>query len=326
MRRREFIALAGGAAMRPIALQAQQKKPRRLGVLYQGSIKTHPTPNFRAFLQALSEAGWVEGDNITIEWRFSEGDAETLPRLMNELLALQPEVIVASPTRPALVAKQATATIPIVFTQIADPIGAGIVTNLARPEGNITGMSTQATDASAKRLALLKEMLPRASRVAVLWNRPSRGAELVLREYVAASKALNLEIKDVGISGPSELPGAFEEAIRSEAAALAVIDDPAIFGYKDQIARLMAANKIPCFSQYSEFAVAGGLMSYGPKLPELYRHAARYVDRILRGAKPSELPVEQPTIFELVINLRTAEALGIDIPATLLARADEVIE
>ena len=155
MRRREFIALTGGAAMWPIALHAQQTKPRRLGVLYQGSIRTHPTPNFRAFLQALSEAGWVEGDNITIEWR-SEGSADALPRLMNELLAFQPEVIVASPTQPALVAKQATATIPIVFTQVADPIGAGIVTNLARPEGIVTGMSAQATDASGKRLALLK--------------------------------------------------------------------------------------------------------------------------------------------------------------------------
>jgi ABC-type uncharacterized transport system substrate-binding protein len=188
------------------------------------------------------------------------------------------------------------------------------------------GISTQATDASGKRLALLKEMLPGASRVAVLWNRPSQGSELVLREFVAASKALNLEIMDVGISSPSELPGAFEETIRSGAAALAIIDDPVISGYKDQIGRLMVANKIPCSSIYSYFAVAGGLLSYGPKLPELYRHAARYVDRILRGVKPSELPVEQPTIFELVINVRTAKAFGIDIPATLLARTDEVIE
>ena len=326
MRRREFIALTGGAAMWPIALHAQQTKPRRLGVLYQGSIRTHPTPNFRAFLQALSEAGWVEGDNITIEWRFSEGSADALPRLMNELLAFQPEVIVASPTQPALVAKQATATIPIVFTQVADPIGAGIVTNLARPEGNVTGMSTQSTDASGKRLALLKEMLPGASRVAVLWNRPSRGAELILLEYVAMGKALNLEIKNVGISSPSELPGVFEEAIRGGAAALEIIDDPVIFGYRDQIGSLMAANRIPCFSINSDFAAAGCVLSYGPKLAELYRHAARYVDRILRGAKPSELPVEQPIIFELVINVRTAKALGIDIPATLLARADEVIE
>lgn len=313
--------------MWPIASpRAQQTKPRRLGVLSQGSIKSHPTPNFQAFLQALSEAGWTDGDNITIEWRFSEGSAETLPRLMNELIAFQPDVIVVAPTRPAIVAKQATATIPIVFAQVANPVGAGIVTNLARPEGNITGMSTQATDLSGKRLALLKEMLPSASRVAVLWNRPGLGAELTFREFAAASNALNIEIKDVGISSPDELPGAFEEAVRSRAAAVEIIDDPLFFSYIIQISRLVAANKIPSFSQFSEFAVSGGLLSYGPRLLEIYRHAARYVDRILRGAKPSELPVEQPTIFELVINVRTARALGIEIPATLLARADELID
>jgi putative ABC transport system substrate-binding protein len=327
MKRREFIMLAGGAAVSwPLAARAQQMKVRRLGVLSQGSISNHPTPSFRAFLEALRDAGWTEGQNLTIEWRFSEGGPELLPRLANELIGLQVELIVASPTRPTLVAKQATATIPIVFAQVADPIGAGIVTNLARPEANITGMSSLATDKGGKRLALLKEMLPRASRVAVLWNKPSQGAALIFREFESAGKILGLELKDVGISQAAELERAFEEVVEARSAAIAVIDDPVILGYKDQIHWLAAARRLPLFSQSSEFAAGGGLMSYGPNLPDLYRHAAIYVDRILRGAKPSELPVEQPTKFELIINLKTAKTLGIEVPVALLARADEVIE
>jgi putative tryptophan/tyrosine transport system substrate-binding protein len=327
MKRREFIALLGGAAASaPLAARAQQVKVRRLGVLSQGSISTHPTPSFRAFLEALREAGWREGKNLTIEWRFSEGGSESLPRLANELIGLQVELIVATPTRPALVAKQATATIPIVFAQVADPIGAGIVTNLARPEANITGMSSLAADMGGKRLALLKEMLPGASRIAVLWNRPSQGAASIFREFESSSKLLGLELKDVGISQAAELERAFEEVVEARSAAIAVIDDPAILGYKDQIHRLAAARGLPTFSQSSEFVAGGGLMSYGPNLLDLHRHAVRYVDRILRGAKPAELPVEQPTTFEMVINLKTAKTLGIEVPANLLARADEVIE
>jgi putative ABC transport system substrate-binding protein len=328
MRRRDFIALVGsGVAAWPMSSAAQQpQRVRRLGVLYQGSAKTHPTPTFRTFLSALAEAGWMEGTNLAIDLRFSEGSAEALPQLMNELLALHPDLVVVAPTRPAVVAKQATRTIPIVFAQVADPIGAGIVASLARPEGNITGMSTQAKDLSGKRLELLREMLPTTSRIAVLWNKPSQGAVLVFREFVAASAALAVELKDVGISNRAELQGAFEEAIRSGTTAMQLIDDPVILGYKDQIIRWAAENKMPLFSLSPEFAIGGGLQSYGPKMLEVYRHAARYVDRILRGAKPSELPVEQPTVFELVINLRTAKALGLEVPATLLARADEVIE
>jgi putative tryptophan/tyrosine transport system substrate-binding protein len=326
MKRREFITLAGAAVAWPLAARAQQMKIRRLGVLSEGSISNHPTPSFRAFLEALREAGWIEGQNLTIEWRFSEGGSESLSRLVNELIGLQVELIVASPTRPTLVAKQATATIPIVFAQVADPIGAGIVTNLARPEANLTGMSSLATDMGGKRLALLKEMLPRASRVAVLRNKPSQGAALIFREFENASKILGLELKDVGISQAAELERAFEEIVEARCAAVAVIDGPVILEYKDQIHRLAAARRLPMFSQSSEFAARGGLMSYGPNLPDLHRHAAIYVDRILRGAKPGELPVEQPTKFELMINLKTARTLGIEVPVALLARADEVIE
>jgi putative ABC transport system substrate-binding protein len=326
MKRREFITLAGAAVAWPLAARAQQTKIRRLGVLSEGSISNHPTPSFRAFLETLREAGWIEGQSLKIEWRFSEGGSESLSRLVNELIGLQVELIVASPTRPTLVAKQATATIPIVFAQVADPIGAGIVTNLARPEANLTGMSSLATDMGGKRLALLKEMLPRASRVAVLWNKPSQGAALIYREFENAGKILGLELKDVGISQAAELERAFEEIVEVRSAAVAVIDGPVILEYKDQIHRLAAARRLPIFSQSSEFAAGGGLMSYGPNLPDLYRHAAIYVDRILRGAKPSELPVEQPTKFELIINLKTAKTLGIEVPVALLARADEVIE
>jgi putative ABC transport system substrate-binding protein len=327
MKRREFITLLGGAAASwPLAALAQQTKIRRLGILSQGSITTHPTPSFRAFLEALREAGWIEGQNLAIEWRFSEGGSESLPRLAKELIGLQVELIVAAPTRPTLAAKQATATIPIVFAQVADPIGAGIVTNLARPEANITGMSSLATDMGGKRLALLKEMLPDASRVAVLWNRPSQGAALIFREFKGASKLLGLELKDVGISQAAELERAFQEVVEARSVAVAVIDDPVILGYKDQIHRLAAVRRLPTFSQSSEFAAGGGLMSYGPNLSHLYRHAASYVDRILRGAKPRELPVEEPTAFELVINLKTAQTLGLTVPSTLLARADQVIE
>jgi putative ABC transport system substrate-binding protein len=298
MRRREFITLLGGAASWPLAVRAQQTKVRRLGVLSQGSIDSHPTPSFRAFLEALRAAGWTEGKNLTIEWRFSEGGSESLPRFANELIALQVELIVAAPTRPTLVAKQATTTIPIVFAQVADPIEAGIVSNLARPEANVTGMSSLATDTSGKRLALLKEMLPGASRLAVLWNTPSQGAALIFREMQSASKLLGLELKDAGISQAAELERAFEQAVEARSAAVVVIDDPVILGYKDQIYRLAAARRLPMFSQSSEFVAGGGLMSYGANILDLYRHAAIYVDRILRGARPEELPVEQPTAFE----------------------------
>jgi putative tryptophan/tyrosine transport system substrate-binding protein len=245
---------------------------------------------------------------------------------MSELLALHPDVIVVAPTRPAVVAKQATTTVPIVFAQVADPIESGLVATLARPGGNVTGMSNMAADLSGKRLALIRETLPSTSRIAVLWNKPSQGAVLIFRELVAAAASLGIELKDVGVSDPVQIHDAFAEAVRSGATAMALIDDPAILGSRDRIVGIAAEYRIPLFSLSSKFVAAGGLQSYGARMVDVYRRAAVYVDRILRGARPGDLPVEQPTVFELVINLRTARALGIEIPPMLLGRADEVIE
>ena len=330
MKRREFLTFLSSAAAAasiecPRAARAQPKI-RRLGVLSQGSIHTHPTPMFRTFQQGLRDLGWVEGQNLAIEWRFSEGSAEPLPRLAAELVGVPVELIVASPTRPALAAKEATSTIPIVFIQVADPIQSGIVTNLARPGANITGLSTIGSDLSGKRLELLKEALPGAERVAVLWNRPSEGSVLVFRELQFSSRELGIELQDVGISDPDELRDAVEFALRTRVGAIMVIDDPVIASYRPQIVSLASKAALPLFSIYSDYADDGGLMAYGPSLQAIYWRGATYVDRILRGAKPSDLPVEQPSIFELVINLRTAKALGLELAPTLLARANRVIE
>ncbi len=281
---------------------------------------------FRTFQQGLRDLGWVEGQNVAIEWRFSEGSAEPLPRLAAELVGVPVELIVASPTRPALAAKEATSTIPIVFIQVADPVKSGIVTNLARPGANVTGLSTIGSDLSGKRLELLKEALPGAERVAVLWNRPSEGSVLVFRELQFSSRELGIELQDVGISDPDELRDAVEFALRTRVGAIMVIDDPVIASYRPQIVSLASKAALPLFSIYSDYADDGGLMAYGPSLQAIYWRGATYVDRILRGAKPSDLPVEQPSIFELVINLRTAKALGLELAPTLLARANRVIE
>jgi putative tryptophan/tyrosine transport system substrate-binding protein len=329
--RREFITLLGGAAAAwPLAARAQQPMPvigfRRLGVLSQGSMHTHPTPVFRTFQQGLRDLGWMEGQNLAIEWRFSEGSAEPLPRLAAELVGIPVDLIVASPTRPALAAKAATSTIPIVFIQVADPVKSGIVANLARPGANVTGLSTIGSDLSGKRLQLLKEALPGAERVAVLWNRPSEGAILAFRELELASKDVGVSLEDIGVSDLGELRDAVESAVRMRVAAIMLIDDPVIGSYRPQILSLADAAALPLFSIYSEYADEGGLMAYGASLPAIYWRGAIYVDRILRGAKPSDLPIEQPSIFELVINLRTAKALGLELAPTLLARASRVIE
>jgi putative ABC transport system substrate-binding protein len=281
---------------------------------------------FRTFRQGLRDLGWVEGQNLAIEWRFSEGSAEPLPRLAAELVSLPVDLIVASPTQPTLAAKEATSTIPIVFIQVADPVKSGIVANLARPGANVTGLSTIGSDLSGKRLELLKEALPGAERVAVLWNRPSEGSVLAFRELELASGQVGVSLQDIGVSDLAELRDAVESAARARVAAIMVIDDPVIASYRPQILSLASEAALPLFSIYSEYADDGGLMAYGTSLPAIYWRAAVYVDRILRGAKPSDLPVEQPSIFELVINLRTAKAFGLDLAPTLLARANRVIE
>jgi len=329
MRRRDFLTLLGGAAassiQQPHPARAQPKI-RHLGVLSQGSASAHPTQRFSAFQQGLRDLGWAEGHNLAIEWRFSEGGAEPLPKLAAELVSLPVELIVASPARPALAAKEATSTIPIVFIQVADPVASGIVANLARPGANVTGLSSMASDLGGKRLELLREALPAATRVAVLWNRPSEGAIPVFREFELAGRQLGLELKDIGVAGADELKDAVQSAARADVTALVLIDDPVIASYRPQIVPLASEAALPLFSIYADYAEDGGLIAYGPSLQAIYWRAATYVDRILRGAKPSDLPVEQPTVFELVINLRTAKALGLELAPTLLARANRVIE
>jgi putative tryptophan/tyrosine transport system substrate-binding protein len=329
MRRRDFLTLLGGAAassiQQPPPARAQPKI-RHLGILSQGSASTHPTPTFSAFQHGLRDLGWVEGHNLAIEWRFSEGSAEPLPKLAAELVGLPVELIVATPTRPALAAKEATSTIPVVFIQVADPVESGIVANLARPGANVTGVSGMGSDLSGKRLELLKETLPAATRVAVLWNRPNQAAALAFRELGRASTQLGLGLMDIAVTGPDQMDEAIRSATRAGVAAVMLIDDPVITSYRPQIVSLVSEAALPLFSIYSEYADEGGLMAYGPSLQALYWRGATYVDRILRGAKPSDLPVEQPTVFELVINLRTAKELGLELSPTLLARANRVIE
>src|SRR5512133_1752901 len=248
MRRREFLSFLGAAMAASSAPARAQPKLRRLGVLSQGSLQTHPTPMFRAFQQGLHDLGWIEGQNLAIEWRFSERSAEPLPRLAAELVGLRVELIVATPTRPALAAKEATSTIPVVFIQVADPVQSGIVTNLARPGTNITGLSGMGSDLSGKRLELLKEALPGAERVAVLWNRPSEGSVLVFRELQFSSRELGIELQDIGISDPGELRDAVEFAIRRHVGAIMVIDDPVIASYRPQIVQLSSKAALPLFS------------------------------------------------------------------------------
>jgi putative ABC transport system substrate-binding protein len=327
MRRRRFLGIVGAAAAWPVVARAQRpEQMRRIGVLTQGSINSHPAPPIRAFLDALHEAGWDEGYNLKIEWRFSEGSAEPLVRLANELVKLPVELIMTSPTEPTLAAKRATSTIPIVFVQVADPVLSGIVTNLARPDANVTGMSALATDIAGKRLALIKEALPNTKLISVLWNRPSTGAVLIRDELLIAGRRLGIELQDVGVDKAAEIEAALRIAADKGSSLVAVIDDPVLQGHVETVIRIAEGLKLPLVSQSALYATSGGLMAYGPDLNELYRRGAEYVNRILRGAKPGDLPVQQPDKFNLILNLRTAKALGIEFPASLLARADAVIE
>ena len=309
MKRRDFISFLGGAAVWPRMAHAQQHKMRRIGVLSQTSAKGHPAPLFRALLNGLREKGWEEGRNLAIE-----------------LVNLAVEVLVTSPTEPTLVAKRATSTIPIVFAQVADPLRAGIVSNLARPEANITGMSTQSTDFAAKRLSLLKEALPQATHFSVLWNRASLGAGMIFDQMRLGEEGVGVELQDIGIAAPADLEASFELAVQARSSAIFLIDDPVMQGLAVAVTALARERKLPLASVSAEYARAGAVMAYGPDFGELYRRAGDYVSRLLLGAKPSDLPVQQPEKFKLLLNLRSAKALGIDMPPTLLARADEVIE
>jgi putative ABC transport system substrate-binding protein len=308
----------------PAAAVQPPPKVARIGVLTPGS--PGPSPSLEAFRQGLHELGYVEGRNLVIEWRFAEGGLHQLPGFAAEFVRLKVDVIFAINTPAALAAKNATSTIPIVITRISDPVRVGLIDSLARPGGNITGVSTISPELGAKRLELIGALLPEVSGVALLWNSANTGHALIVREIEAAGPPLGVQVQVLGVQGPSpDFESAFEAATRGQAGALFVIDDLMISSHQTRILEWAAKNRLPVFSQFREFAEAGGLMAYGPNNDEMFRRVAFFIDKILRGAKPADLPVEQPTAFELVINLKTADALGLMIPPTLLFQANEVI-
>jgi putative ABC transport system substrate-binding protein len=325
--RRAFIGtLASGLLPAPLAAEAQQAaKIARIGYLgRKANSHLHA-----AFLQGLRDLGYVEGRNVVIEVRDAEGRNERLPALAAEVVALKVDVIVAVATPSALAAKQATKTIPVVFTALADPVTSGLVTSLARPGGNITGVSFLAPEQVGKRLERLKEAVPGVSRVAVLWQPgdvPETTAKNLLKEAEVAARALGVRVQFVEARRPADFDRAFSEMTKAHANALSVLTSAMFFNERRRLVDLAAKHRLPAVYPWREGADSGGLMSYGPNVADLYRRTAFYVDKILKGAKPGDLPVEQPSKFELVINLKTAKALGLTIPPSLLQRADQVIE
>ena len=327
MDRRTFLCgLTLGTLSAPLAAGAEQPgKVARIGLLTYGSA-TSGQHIREAFRQGLRELGYVEGQNIVIEYRYAEGNAERLPDLAAELVSLKVDIIVAGGTPAPLAAKHATRRIPIVMSAAGNPVETGLVASLARPGGNVTGLSLLSADLTAKRLQLLKEVLPGVSRVAVLWNAANPISALVVRETEAAARALGLQVQSVEVRGPDDFEGALPATISGGAGALFVVDDPLVFSSRMRIADFAARNRLPATAFFREFAEAGCLMTFGANLADLSRRAAIYVDKILKGAKPADLPVEQPTKFDLIINLKTAKALGLTIPPSVLLRADQVIE
>jgi putative ABC transport system substrate-binding protein len=326
MRRRDVIAFFGAAAAWPLAAAAQQAgRVPRIGLLMPVSPDA-AAPNIDAFRQGLRELGYAEGRNVAFEYRYTRGNDNLFAALAAELVRLKVDVILTWGTSAARAAKQATTTIPIVMGAIADPTGTGIVASLARPGGNITGLTSIAAEIEAKRLALLKELLPAASRIGVPWNPTNPASTVILQQLQSAAQALRLELVLVAVRTASDFPDAFASIARERPGALYVPTELLLLEQRSQILDFVASHRLPAVYGYREFADAGGLMFYGPSWPDLFRRAALYVDRILKGAKPSDLPVEQPTKFELILNLKAAKALDFAIPSSLLARADEVIE
>jgi putative ABC transport system substrate-binding protein len=325
IKRREFITLLSGAAASvtlPLAVRAQQKLPTIgfLGTTTRSDASQWTT----AFVQRLRDLGWIEGRTVLIEYRWADGRSERFAEIAAELVRLKVDIIVTLGVA-VLAAKQATSVIPIVFAIAADPVGSGLVTNLARPGGNVTGLSLQQTDVGSKRLELLREVIPGLRRLAIMGNVGYRGSVLEMGEVEASARTLGLETVRSEIRRAEDIAPAFE-ALKGRADALYVAGDTLVTTNRININTLALAARLPTMNILKEFVKAGGLMSYGPNFPDLYRRAADLVDKILRGTKPADIPVEQPTKFELVINLTTAKALGLKISEAFLLRADEVID
>jgi len=326
MDRRTFLESMGAVLLvAPLAAQAQQAgKVPRIGFLFYGA--PGPSPELEAFRQGLRDLGYIEGQNISLEYRFANGRVGRLPELAAELVRLELDVVVTPGTPASLAAKKATSTIPIVFAGVADAVGTGLVASLARPGGNVTGLTSISAALGGKRLELLKVVAPKASRVAVLYNPADPSNVLVLKELQESSRALGLTLHPLAVRGPGEFEGAFAAMTREHAQALFVAAGVLTTEHRKPLVGLTAKSRIPAMWGERQFVEAGGLMSYAVNFYDEIRRAATYVNKILKGAKPADLPVEQPTTFELVINLKTAKALGLTIPPSLLGRADEVIQ
>ena len=314
-------ALAWAGAARA---QAPARVPR-IGFLSSSSPSV-TAPWLQAFRLGLRDLGWVEGKNISIEYRHAEGRRGRIPDLAADLVRLKVDVIVAPLVGDARAARRATKTIPIVMAGATDPVGSGLIESLARPGGNVTGLTQMNIELNGKRLELLKEIVPKLSRVAVLWNPKGRFGQLAWKELQLPARHLGVQLHSLEVRSLDDLDQAFEDAIEARAGALLIIPNPMFGPHLERIAGLAAKSRLPSTFFRSEFAEAGGLVTYGTDRDDLYRRAATFVDKILKGAKPSDLPVEQPTKFELVINMKTAKALGITIPQSILLRADRVIE
>ena len=325
MKRREFVTLLGGAAAWPLAARAQQSG-KLLTIGFLGS--TMPSvegQRLAAFVQRLRELGWMEGRNVAIEVRWAEGRSERFAEIAAEFVRLKVDVIVTSGSPAVMASKKATSVIPIVFATAGDPVGTGLVASLAHPGGNATGLSIQMVDTGSKKLELLREVVPGLSRLAMMGNAGNPAVVLEMEEIQATARALALEVTALEIRRAEDITPAFE-ALKSGADALYVASDPLLNSNRVRINTLALGARLPTMHGFREYVEAGGLMSYGPSLPNQFRRAADYVDKILRGAKPDDLPIEQPTKFDFIINLTTAKTLGLEVSPSLLARADEVIE
>src|SRR5262245_28843431 len=326
--KRKITVLTLCALLVALCASAEAQQPTRIpriGIL-AGASASNVSPRVEAFRQRLRELGYVEEKNIVIEYRYAEGKRERLPDLAAELVRLKVDVIVAFSPAAILAAKKASPTIPIVFASVGDPVGDGFVSSLARPGGNITGLSAMSPDLDGKRLELLKEAFPKVARVAFLWPSGGTRGNLTLTDMEAAAKALGLKLLSLPVRGLDDFESAFARAKRDGAQALITTANSLIITQQRQLLDFAAKNRLPAMYPTSEFVEAGGLISYAPNNADLWRRAATYVDNILKGAKPSDLPVEQPTKFELIINLKTAKQIGVTIAPEVLARADKVIQ
>jgi putative tryptophan/tyrosine transport system substrate-binding protein len=326
MNRRELLLLLGGAMTAARALRAQQKAMAVIGVINTGSPGPSSAPFMAAFRQGLSEAGYVEGQNLAIEYRWAEGHYDRLPALAADLVGRKVDLIMANSPPSALAAKSATSTIPIVFRGGSDPVGEGLVASLARPGGNLTGVSLLANELTPKRLELLSELVPQARVIALLVNPNNSTAERTIRDVQEAARTKGLQLHVLKASSESEIDTAFASLVQLHAGALVVGADPFLSSRREQLVALASRHAVPSIYAWREFADAGGLISYGASLTAGFRLVGTYTGKILKGEKPADLPVQQPTTFELVVNLNTANALGLSVPPSILARADEVIE